>query len=470
MKKIVLMITLGIFASCADSSKKKQKVNLALLLLSSQKKETYQISFDSNGGTPVESLNIESGDFGYEPVIPEKQNKTFGGWELNGERFDFDSPITKNVTLKAIWENPIYKIDSSKSIEDFSFKTTEDVTMNSTFTRKSGWLSGDGLYSMTVDGVRSLGQGLKNGKKVLVWFADSIYGEIDENNYHHKTYSFVRNGLAVFPYSSNGEDLKFMTNNFTPFVPKDENKKGDCFWLQDGFVNQELNNEVDFFALRIEKTTEGVWGFKVAKSLVLRTKRNKNGISYEEVYLPWLITANAIYVNTNKAGAGLPDGYTYIYSVDMTDPFDFTKKNLRIARFKPEDVVNFSKWEWRGSDSWGSFEDSKFITNGVSDEMSVVQLKDGRYAMIFQDHTMGNRIGIKLSKTPYGEWSTTKWVYDIKLPDNKFFAYNAKAHPALSNENEIVISYNLNLNTSDEEYAKRVMHLVHPMFIKVKIL
>lgn len=62
------------------------------------------ITFDSDGGTYVEPMFVHANDTAEAPVSPEKAGYKFKNWKLNGETFNFESPITTDITLTAEWE------------------------------------------------------------------------------------------------------------------------------------------------------------------------------------------------------------------------------------------------------------------------------------------------------------------------------------------------------------------------------
>lgn len=68
-----------------------------------ENKKYYQISFDANGGSDVASVKVESGRTAAAPNAPEYEGYVFDCWELNGSAFDFSTPITADITLKAKW-------------------------------------------------------------------------------------------------------------------------------------------------------------------------------------------------------------------------------------------------------------------------------------------------------------------------------------------------------------------------------
>ena len=78
----------------------------------------YSVVFDSNGGTPVESQSIKKGKKAVMPEDPTMAIETEGlypgtpeitleGW-YNGEtKWDFNAPVTADITLKANWDIPV---------------------------------------------------------------------------------------------------------------------------------------------------------------------------------------------------------------------------------------------------------------------------------------------------------------------------------------------------------------------------
>lgn len=65
--------------------------------------KTYTVTFDANGGTSVAKQTIEEGKTATSKKTT-RTGYTFQGWLLNGKIFDFSTPITSNITLKADWK------------------------------------------------------------------------------------------------------------------------------------------------------------------------------------------------------------------------------------------------------------------------------------------------------------------------------------------------------------------------------
>lgn len=66
--------------------------------------ETYQVTFDSMGGSAVNAVTVQAGGTITEPTAPVRSGYTFDGWyTYDGTRFDFNTPINSSFTLYAHW-------------------------------------------------------------------------------------------------------------------------------------------------------------------------------------------------------------------------------------------------------------------------------------------------------------------------------------------------------------------------------
>ncbi len=65
----------------------------------------FTVTFDSDGGTDVNTQDIKEGELAYfSPLTPLKENYVFQYWSLDGKEFNFDTPITEDIILVAVWE------------------------------------------------------------------------------------------------------------------------------------------------------------------------------------------------------------------------------------------------------------------------------------------------------------------------------------------------------------------------------
>ena len=66
--------------------------------------EYYTISFDTDGGSSIDSVVVKSGEKIDKPDNPSKDGYSFVNWEYEGREYNFDNGVTSNLTLKAIWK------------------------------------------------------------------------------------------------------------------------------------------------------------------------------------------------------------------------------------------------------------------------------------------------------------------------------------------------------------------------------
>ena len=71
---------------------------------------TYTVTFNSDGGSSVAAQTVDYKGKAVKPDDPTKDLMTFNGWTLNGEAFDFSTPITENLELKATWQPRMFTI------------------------------------------------------------------------------------------------------------------------------------------------------------------------------------------------------------------------------------------------------------------------------------------------------------------------------------------------------------------------
>ena len=76
-------------------------IGLIVFLLMNNK--NYEVVFDSNGGSIVETQKVKKSETAVKPNDPTMDGYKFDNWYLDDKVFDFSTPIEKNITLKAKW-------------------------------------------------------------------------------------------------------------------------------------------------------------------------------------------------------------------------------------------------------------------------------------------------------------------------------------------------------------------------------
>ena len=118
---------------------KKKLAIVSLIVLSvfslfiagcSKKTEKYTVTFDSDGGTEIASVQVEKGKKITKPEDPSKEHYVFGGWYLEDTEWVFESDtVTKNTALTAKWTPEVYSVTLKNY--DGTVLATEDVSYGS---------------------------------------------------------------------------------------------------------------------------------------------------------------------------------------------------------------------------------------------------------------------------------------------------------------------------------------------------
>ena len=83
--------------------------------------KTYTVKFDSSGGTKVSDVKVTDGDKVDEPTTT-RDGYVFDGWYLGNDKYDFSTPVTKAITLKARW-NEAGKVTVTFVADGKTYKT-----------------------------------------------------------------------------------------------------------------------------------------------------------------------------------------------------------------------------------------------------------------------------------------------------------------------------------------------------------
>ncbi len=222
-------------------------------------------------------------------------------------------------------------------------------------------------------------------------------------------------------------------------------------WLQDGVV---LGDFLYVYPILV-KDFEGF--FKVFKVDMLKIPIVDETLDYENVvYFDTPLQHTTSDGGTIYYGAGLlnlsassgydnPDGYVYLYGYK-----DLNGRKLTVARFLPENIEDFNKYEFYDGTTWSNdINDSFGMIDKVSPELSVSYIQEGmfagKYMLVVMENTTSGNVTYALSDNPYGPFSDYTLLYQTY--ENEYldcFTYNAKMHPHLTEPGEFLISYNVN--------------------------
>lgn len=142
------------------------------------------VTFDSNGGSDVSSQDILKDSTATEPLTPIKEDCTFEGWYNGDTLYDFDTPVTENITLTAKW--------SVKS----------DVTFN---TAPQSYTYNDAVQAFSITGTAVTGfdiaykqSGQTVANPINAGSYDVIITRAEDNTYNAVDVT-ISNGLVIEP-------------------------------------------------------------------------------------------------------------------------------------------------------------------------------------------------------------------------------------------------------------------------------
>ena len=136
------------------------------------------LHFDSDGGTYVAPQFYSADATTAAPNVVTKPGYTFSHWEYNGTKFEFGSPLTENITLKARWNA---KADTQYTVihwqedandEEFSFKEAETKTGSTGAQTSAAAKSYTGFTAQTITQQTIAGDG---STVVNVYYKRNVY-------------------------------------------------------------------------------------------------------------------------------------------------------------------------------------------------------------------------------------------------------------------------------------------------------
>jgi len=357
------------------------------------------------------------------------------------------------------------------------YETRPAEQWDNLFDRSSGWTGADGIYSIPLNEYDAPSNNLADQQLIL--FSDTFIGEVDSSNRRVNT-RLINNTLALMQSNNPAtNEIQFFwrTDSIgtpkTVFVPNTPNANpGDWYWLMDGIA---INDTIYVFALRLNGTSGGL-GFEINGVALLKFKMDEQNFISDvqqfdtplfyknETEGSEIVIGQAVMPMTSISGNPSPDGYIYVYGPKSYS----TGKKLVAARIHPDEIGDFSKWKYWNGTNWGDeIQNCASITSGISQEFSVTPIANNKFLLTYQ---AGNNVAVQVGESPTGPFGIFYSIYNCPeiLIDPDVFVYNAKAHPNLSNNNELLISYNVNSFSFSDNISNADIY--RPRFIYLKIV
>ena len=215
-----------------DTPIKENMKLTAVWRLASVEEGYFIVTFDTDGGTAIESQKIKSGESAVAPVVPTKEGYEFVEWQLNGKTYDFKTPITDNITLTANWKAEKYTVtfnsNGGSSVNTQTIDNGDKATKPKDPT-KSGyifveWQLNGKVYNFNTPVTESIvlvaswkaNDGTQNIEKYTIKF-DSNGGSsvnsqtIDSGSTATKPANPTRSGYTFVEWQLNGKTYDFKT-------------------------------------------------------------------------------------------------------------------------------------------------------------------------------------------------------------------------------------------------------------------
>ena len=125
---------------------------------------TYTVSFNSDGGTAVDSQTIGMGDHASTPKEPSKDGCVFLGWFLGNEKWNFEkNTVGGNITLTAKWDKITYAVtfdsDGGNKVDSQTVAHGDSAEVPLSPTKQNnrfiGWYLGETLWDFENNKVSS---------------------------------------------------------------------------------------------------------------------------------------------------------------------------------------------------------------------------------------------------------------------------------------------------------------------------
>ncbi|WMM25817.1 Ig-like domain-containing protein [Tissierella sp. MB52-C2] len=166
---------------------------------SAEEKAKYTVNFNTNGGNSISSQEVEEGNRAIRPSSTTKNGYRFIDWYKNSnliQVFDFNTPITENITLYAKWEEV-----TNPELKEFI------VTFDS--------MGGSSVSSQNVIEGRTAIQPkdpIRSGYKFINWYTES-----NLNNIFNFNTSIIKD-IELFAKWEKAEDPKEPTNELPRII------------------------------------------------------------------------------------------------------------------------------------------------------------------------------------------------------------------------------------------------------------
>ena len=362
----------------------------------------YTVTFNSNGGTEVTSQKIESGKKATKPVDPTKQavatetyafenwyTSTDNGTTLSDTAFDFNTPITKDITLYAKWAVNAVTHTVTFDTKGGSTSPAEQTIVHGNKATKPADPTRDeteteafvfaGWYTST-DGGTTLSETAFDFNTAITDNI-SLYAKWNVYTIEYIELKDCSKIRTMFETLCEYSNYKFQ-KTITRFAKTDEKPSSADYYLD------AAGNQIPLWY--DEGKTTLYYYLEPGKKMSLMTSDGKNSLFY---YMSDAVSIETGDFDTSK----VTDMGSMFYRCTALTSLD-------VSKFDTSNVTNMSKMFGSCSKLTTIFASDKFVTNGVTSDSrmfsSSPKLKGGAGTIYDASHTDKEYARIDVAGTP----------------------------------------------------------------------
>lgn len=281
---------------------------LAVLLMNNKEEiVTYQVTFNTNGGTSVATQTIKEGDKVTKPVDPTRDGYIFVEWQLDGITYDFNQIVTKDLTISAKWT----KVEEGKETYVVKFNSDGGTTISNQVIEKG-------------EKATKPSDPTKEGYIFKGWFLEDKtydFNSVVEENIE-LTAKWERITYTVKFNSNGGSNVTSKTVGEGDKVTKPNNPSRTGY----AFVEWQLDGKAYDFNSKVTKDIElkAIWK-ELAKYTVTFNSNGGSSVASKSVYEGNKVT---------KPGNPTKDDYTFVEWQLDGKTYDFNSKVTKNIELK----------------------------------------------------------------------------------------------------------------------------------------
>lgn len=364
------------------------------------------------------------------------------------------------------------------------------------FRRNRGWLAADGIYSIAL-APSGTPEPDRSVSRVLFYFGDTVWGRA-EHRRAQPGWQFLNNSVAVLRgHAPDSIRIRFYAgrdssgNARSVFVPHTAAASPEhWYWLGDGFTSIARAGTTYIFADRMARLPdeEGPFNFRLDGVALIAIPPDgtppfrRHRQMDTPLYAPPTESRHEIHY-----GAGVlverRDGRTARRTPEETEApsrvyvygIRGPAKELVLGRVPAGRLTDFDRWRYWDGTSWHpDLREAATLARGVSDELSVTKIAENRYVLVYQREGISPVTAARIAPSPKGPFGPEHVLHrcpeaSSELNGLDLYCYNAKAHPALSDPGELVVSYNVNSFTGGLDGLARGPTYYRPRFLRLEV-